>query len=37
MSGFREITMGDLLRETVSIFPENDALICPEFGVRGNI
>ena len=34
MSGFREITMGDLLRETVSRFPENDALICPEFGVR---
>jgi len=34
MSGFREITMGDLLRETVSRFPENEALICPEFGVR---
>ncbi|TFG93785.1 MAG: AMP-binding protein, partial [Syntrophobacterales bacterium] len=34
MPGFRKITMGGLLRETVSKFPGNDALVCPEFGVR---
>jgi len=34
MSGFRKITMGGLLRETASKVPENDALVCPEFGVR---
>ncbi|MDO9514950.1 MAG: AMP-binding protein [Syntrophales bacterium] len=34
MSGFKKITMGGLLRETTSRFPENDALVCPEFGVR---
>ena len=34
MSGFRNITMGSLLRDTAEKFPGNDALICPEFGVR---
>ena len=34
MSDFRKITMGDLLRDTASKFSENDALVCPEFGVR---
>ncbi len=34
MSIFRKITMGELLRETASSFPENDALVSPEFGVR---
>jgi fatty-acyl-CoA synthase len=34
MPGFRNITMGSLLRDTAAKFPGNDALICPEFGVR---
>ncbi|TFG93784.1 MAG: AMP-binding protein [Syntrophobacterales bacterium] len=34
MSSFRKITMGELLRETASRFPENEALVSPEFGVR---
>lgn len=34
MSDFREITMGGLLRDTASKFSENDALVCPEFGIR---
>lgn len=34
MSGFRDITIGNLLRDTASAFPGNEALVCPEFGVR---
>lgn len=34
MTGFKEITMGGLLRETEAKFSEVEALICPEFGVR---
>ncbi|MBW2672859.1 MAG: AMP-binding protein [Deltaproteobacteria bacterium] len=34
MSDFRKITMGGLLRDTAAKFSENDALVCPEFGVR---
>lgn len=34
MSGFRKRTLGNLLRRTAEKFPENEALICPQFGVR---
>ncbi len=34
MPKFREITMGDLLRETAGKFPDREALVHPEFGVR---
>ena len=34
MTAFREITMGNLLRDTATRFPENDALIYPETGLR---
>ncbi|OPL13196.1 MAG: AMP-binding protein [delta proteobacterium MLS_D] len=34
MPKFREITMGDLLRETAGRFPDREALVHPEFGVR---
>jgi fatty-acyl-CoA synthase len=36
MTNYREITIGNLLRETASRFSENDALICPEFQIRQN-
>ncbi len=34
MAGFKDITMGGLLREAEAKFPEVEALICPEFDVR---
>ena len=34
MSGFVNKTMGDVIQDTVSRFPENPALICPQFNVR---
>jgi fatty-acyl-CoA synthase len=34
MSGFVNKTMGDVIKDTVSRFPENPALICPQFNVR---
>ncbi|MGD0209963.1 MAG: AMP-binding protein [Desulfomonilia bacterium] len=34
MSAFREITMGNLIRETASKFPENDALVYPDTNLR---
>ncbi len=34
MSEFGNMSMGKLLRRSASAFPERDALICPEFGVR---
>lgn len=36
MSQFRKITIGNLLRETAGKYPEHDALIYPEFGIRQN-
>jgi len=36
MSQFREITIGNLLRETAGKYPDHDALIYPEFGIRQN-
>ncbi len=36
MSGFQEITMGNLIRKTASKFPENDALVFPDTGLRLN-
>ena len=34
MSAFREITMGNLIRETTSKFPDNDALVYPDTNLR---
>ena len=34
MTQFVKLTMGDLVRQTAAKFPQNDALICPEFNVR---
>ncbi len=34
MSQFVKLTIGDLLRQTASQYPNNEALVCPEFGVR---
>jgi len=34
MTGFKNITMGGLLREATAKFPEVEAFVCPEFGVR---
>ncbi|HSV97269.1 MAG TPA: AMP-binding protein [Spirochaetota bacterium] len=34
MSEFREITIGGLLKETVSKYPDNRALVHPEFGIN---
>ncbi len=34
MTQFRKITIGDLLRETANKFPDNEALVYPEFGIR---
>nr|HPI23620.1 AMP-binding protein [Spirochaetota bacterium] len=34
MSEFVKISIGDLARQTAGKFPNNEALICPEFGVR---
>ncbi|HOM30333.1 MAG TPA: AMP-binding protein, partial [Deltaproteobacteria bacterium] len=34
MSSFWEITMGGLIRQTASRYPDNDALIYPETGLR---
>jgi len=34
MSAFREITMGNLIRETASKFPDNDALVYPDTNLR---
>jgi fatty-acyl-CoA synthase len=34
MSDFVNKTMGDVIKDTVSRFPENPALICPQFNVR---
>ncbi len=34
MSDFREITIAELLRETSAKFPDHEALVFPEFGVR---
>lgn len=36
MSQFRKITIGNLLRETAGKYPDHDALIYPEFGIRQN-
>ncbi len=36
MTAFREITMGNLLRETAARFPANEALIYPEQNIRMN-
>ncbi len=36
MSTFREITMGELLKETAARFPGNDALVYLETGLRQN-
>lgn len=36
MSQYRGITMGDLLREMASRFPDNEALICPDSGIKEN-
>lgn len=33
MSDFREITIGGLLKETASKYPDNRALVYPEFGI----
>ncbi len=34
MTAFREITMGKLIRETASKFPNNDALVYPDINLR---
>ncbi|HPC47164.1 MAG TPA: AMP-binding protein [Deltaproteobacteria bacterium] len=34
MNEFIEITMGQLIRKTASLYPDNDALIYPETGLR---
>ncbi len=34
MSEFVKLTIGDLLRQTAAKYPNNEALVCPEFGVR---
>ncbi len=34
MSGFRKITIGSLLRETAQKYPEHEALVYPELGLR---
>ncbi len=34
MSAFRDITMGNLIRETASKFPDNDALVYPDTNLR---
>lgn len=34
MSGFRNITVGEILHETALSHPDNEALIFPEFGIR---
>ncbi|MGC9324944.1 MAG: AMP-binding protein [Desulfomonilia bacterium] len=34
MASFREITMGDLLRETASRFPDHEALVFPDTNLR---
>jgi fatty-acyl-CoA synthase len=36
MAHYRDITMGNLLRETASRFPDNEALVCPEAGINEN-
>ena len=36
MSDFREITIGGLLKETASKYPDNRALVYPEFGISQN-
>ncbi len=36
MSDFVEITIGNVLRETVQRFPENEALVFPQTGLRQN-
>jgi len=36
MSDFREITIGGLLKETASKYPDNRALVYPEFGINQN-
>jgi fatty-acyl-CoA synthase len=36
MEAFREITIGSLLKETASRYPDNDALIFPDAGLRLN-
>ena len=36
MTAFREITMGKLIRETASNFPNNDALVYPDVNLRLN-
>ena len=34
MAGFRGVTMGNLVRETAGRFPAEEALVCPEVGIR---
>ena len=34
MSTFREFTIGNILRKTVSKYPEHEALVYPELGIR---
>ena len=36
MSGFVNKTIGQIIEETADLYPENAALICPQFGVRQN-
>jgi len=36
MADYRDITMGNLLRETASRFPDSEALVCPESGINEN-
>jgi fatty-acyl-CoA synthase len=36
MNEFTEVTMGELLKETASRFPDHDALVCLETGLRQN-
>jgi fatty-acyl-CoA synthase len=36
MTHYRGITIGNLLRETASRLPENEALLCPEAGINEN-
>jgi fatty-acyl-CoA synthase len=36
MSEFTETTIGELLKETASRYPDHDALVCPEAGLRQN-